>query len=183
MQTERAHEVSVPQRSSLNALAKRLVGLPTPYNLRGQELKRSLYLEIDIWSAGVVLLTMLSKRFPFFNSADDVDATIEIATIFGKARMRSCALLHGAVFETNIPTIGEKGFTLEKIIMWATNRIAGGGGKEREKDELREANMSATERVACEFLARCLELDPAKRIDADEAMEHEFLRGVKTQQK
>ncbi|KAF8424011.1 kinase-like domain-containing protein [Tirmania nivea] len=134
--------------------------------------------KIDIWSAGVVLLTMLSKRFPFFNSADDVDATIEIATIFGKARMRSCALLHGAVFESNIPTIGEKGFTLEKIIMWATNRIAGGGGKEREKDELREANMTAAEKVACEFLARCLELDPAKRIDADEALEHEFLRKV-----
>lgn len=136
------------------------------------------YQEIDIWSAGVVLLIMLSKRFPFFNSADDVDATIEITTIFGKARMRSCALLHGAIFETNIPTIGEKGFTLEKIIMWATNRIAGGSGRERERDEFREANMPEDEKLACEFLSRCLELDPEKRLSAEEALQHDFLTSV-----
>lgn len=121
---------------------------------------------------------MLSKRFPFFNSGDDVEATVEIATIFGKARMRSCALLHGAIFETTIPTIGEKGFTLEKIIMWATNRIAGGGGRERDRDDMREASMPDHEKVACDFLARCLELDPTKRISADEALEHPFLRGL-----
>ncbi|KAI5790744.1 kinase-like domain-containing protein [Peziza echinospora] len=126
--------------------------------------------KIDIWSAGVVLLTMLSKRFPFFNSADDVDATIEIATIFGRVRMKSCALLHGTIFETTLPTIGEKGFTLEKIIMWATNRIAGGGG------DSKDVTMPEDEKVACNFLARCLELDPAKRISAKEALEHDFLR-------
>ena len=51
--------------------------------------------EIDIWSAGVILLTILSRRFPFFNSSEDVDAMIEIATIFGKQRMKQCAALHG----------------------------------------------------------------------------------------
>lgn len=51
--------------------------------------------EIDIWSAGVILLTILSRRFPFFNSSDDVDAMIEIATIFGKQKMKQCAALHG----------------------------------------------------------------------------------------
>jgi len=57
--------------------------------------KTNILTEIDIWSAGVILLTILSRRFPFFNSSDDVDAMIEIATIFGKQRMKQCAALHG----------------------------------------------------------------------------------------
>ncbi|RDL31775.1 Protein kinase-like (PK-like) [Venustampulla echinocandica] len=116
--------------------------------------------KLDIWSAGVILLTFLSRRFPFFNSADDVEAMIEIATIFGVQRMKSCAYLHGTVFETNIPTIGKTGFTLEKIIMWskAVNSLSG------------------EEKLAVAFLERCFELDPNKRISAKEALEHDFLR-------
>jgi cell division control protein 7 len=126
--------------------------------------------KIDIWSAGVILLTILSKRFPFFNSSDDVDAIIEIATIFGKAKMRACAQLHGCTFETTIPTIGEKGFTLEKIILWATNRLQSGSSSQNLEDQLPPG-----EALAIQFLQRCFELNPANRISADEALKHEFL--------
>lgn len=127
--------------------------------------------KIDIWSAGVMLLTILSKRFPFFNSADDVEAMIEIATIFGKNKMRQCAYLHGTVFQTDIPTIGQGGFTLEKIILWSTCRNE--GGKDGAEDPLTEEEL-----LAVRFLERCLELDPNKRISAEEALEHEFLKEV-----
>jgi cell division control protein 7 len=122
--------------------------------------------KIDIWSAGVMLLTILSKRFPFFNSADDVEAMIEIATIFGTKRMKLAAFLHGTVFETSIPTIGPSGFSLEKIILWSTcrNELEG------------EISMLTTEeKGAVAFLERCLDLDPYKRISAEEALRHEFL--------
>lgn len=122
--------------------------------------------KIDIWSAGVILLTILSRRFPFFNSADDIEAMIEIATMFGVKRMKACAYLHGTVFETTIPTIGQAGFTLEKIILWSTCRNEG----EKEKP------LSNEEKLAVRFLERCLELDANKRISAEEALEHEFLR-------
>ena len=125
--------------------------------------------KIDIWSAGVMLLTILSRRFPFFNSADDVEAMIEIATIFGIKKMRSCAYLHGAQFETNIPTIGNAGFSLEKIILWSTCR--NDGGKDGTEIPLRR-----DEKLAVRFLERCFELDPHKRISAQEALEHDFLR-------
>ena len=127
--------------------------------------------KIDIWSAGVMLLTILSRRFPFFNSADDVEAMIEIATIFGKARMKQCAYLHGAVFATDIPTIGQGGFTLEKIILWSTCR--NDGGKDAEELPLTEEEL-----LALRFLERCLDLDPKKRISAKEALEHEFLKDI-----
>ncbi|OAQ67587.1 cell cycle protein kinase [Pochonia chlamydosporia 170] len=117
---------------------------------------------IDIWSAGVILLTILSKRFPFFNSADDVEAMIEIATIFGSKRMKAAGLLHGCVFETNIPTVGQQGFTMEKIILWSTCRTD-------------DKPLTPDEKLAVRFLERCMELDPSRRITAEQALEHEFL--------
>jgi len=126
--------------------------------------------KLDIWSAGVILLTIMSRRFPFFNSADDVEALIEISTIFGTKRMKATGLLHGCVFETTIPTIGRDGFNLEKIVLWSTCRTP--DDKNGEKGQ----PLSAEEKLAVEFLDRCLELDPSKRISAEEALEHDFLR-------
>jgi len=124
--------------------------------------------KIDIWSVGVILLTILSRRFPFFNSADDVEALIEITTIFGSKKMKAAGLLHGCVMETTIPTIGLHGFNLEKIILWSTCRTD--GGKDGQGQPLDD-----DEKLAVEFLNRCLELDPSKRISASEALNHEFL--------
>ncbi|TQV98377.1 hypothetical protein V2A60_007878 [Cordyceps javanica] len=118
---------------------------------------------IDIWSAGVILLTILSKRFPFFNSADDVEAMIEIATIFGSKRMKAAGLLHGCVFETTIPTVGQQGFTMEKIILWSTCRTD-------------DKPLTDEEKLAVSFLERCMELDPNRRMTAEEALDHELLR-------
>lgn len=118
--------------------------------------------KIDIWSAGVILLTLLARRFPFFNSADDVDAMIEISSIFGKRRMKAVAAMHGSVFETNIETIGERGFTFEKLIIWASCR------------EDKDAPLHAGEQQAVNFLEELLELDPGRRFSAKDALNHEF---------
>ncbi|CAF9938804.1 MAG: hypothetical protein ALECFALPRED_007851 [Alectoria fallacina] len=114
--------------------------------------------KIDIWSAGVILLTILAQRFPFFHSGDDVEAMIEIATIFGKQRMRLCASLHGAVWDCNIPTIGEKGFPLSHIVQWSTS-----------------VPMEQETKETVKFLEQCLQLDPGKRISARAALASDFL--------
>lgn len=116
--------------------------------------------KIDIWSAGVILLTLLARRFPFFNSADDVDAMIELSSIFGKKRMKAAAMTHGSVYETNIDTIGIKGFPFEKIITWSSCR--------------EQSTLSPAEKQAIRFLEALLELDPSERLTAKQALRHEF---------
>ena len=93
---------------------------------------------------------------------------IEIATIWGQRKIKACALLHGTVFECTIPTIGGRGHSLEKIVLWSTcrsNKEPAGGAD----------SIGPGEKLAIKFLDRCLELDPRKRISAKEALEHEFL--------
>ena len=75
--------------------------------------------------------------------------------------MQICALLHGAIFECTLSTIGEKGFTFEKLIIWSTTK----------QDE----GLSDDERLAIQFLEVCMELDPKKRVSAKDALKHEFL--------
>lgn len=88
---------------------------------------------------------------------------IEIATIFGSKRMKAAGLLHGCVFETSIPTVGQGGFSMEKIIMWSTCR-----GEDKP--------LTQDEKMAISFLEWCMELDPSRRITAAEALDHEFLQ-------
>ncbi|KAL9590741.1 MAG: hypothetical protein Q9203_000463 [Teloschistes exilis] len=121
--------------------------------------------KIDVWSVGVILLTVLCQRFPFFNSADDVDALIEIASIFGQKQMRTCALQHGAVFECSLPTVGDKGYTLKQIVEWSVSSM-----KPDEREEIEPDVMECID-----FLKLCLELDPRKRISARRALMTEFL--------
>lgn len=41
-----------------------------------------------------MLLSLLTHKFPIFNSSDDIEALMEIAAIFGRNAMEKCAMLH-----------------------------------------------------------------------------------------
>ncbi|KAL9054194.1 MAG: hypothetical protein Q9162_004302 [Coniocarpon cinnabarinum] len=127
--------------------------------------------KLDIWSVGVILLTIICKRFPFFNSSDDIEAVIELATIFGKLKMRKAALQHGQVFETNIPTIGDRGHNLDAVIAWSLDRPTRDRHGNRVNNGLREDELAVVR-----FLDDLLQLDPRRRLTAEEALDHPFLR-------
>jgi cell division control protein 7 len=51
-------------------------------------------LAIDIWAAGIILLSVLCHRFPVFNSNDDTEALLELGAIFGRTGVEKAAMLH-----------------------------------------------------------------------------------------
>lgn len=125
----------------------------------------SQYTAVDIWSAGVILLTFLSTRFPFFNSNDDVDALTEIAGIFGKAQIKNVAAQHNCSFETNISTLHERAISFTRLVHWSTDA-------ERRSDDHPD---SREQEMALSFLERCMTLDPWQRWTASEALQDPFL--------
>lgn len=50
---------------------------------------------VDIWSAGVIFLSLLSWRYPFFRAPDDINALAQILTVFGLEKMQTAAKSYG----------------------------------------------------------------------------------------
>lgn len=76
--------------------------------------------KIDIWSAGIICLSLLARKFPLFNSPDDIDALVEILLLFGVEKLQKCAELHGCGLEINIPNIQSTSFNGNLVKFLAT---------------------------------------------------------------
>ncbi|KAI8582128.1 hypothetical protein K450DRAFT_171348 [Umbelopsis ramanniana AG] len=116
---------------------------------------------IDVWAVGVILISILTARFPFFQSEDDADALIEIATIFGLKEMKECASLHNRTFHTNVTTIPKTRLSFIKLCMALNKQKAEAWGEQNVRD-------------AVDLLEKCLVLDCSRRISAEEALDHPF---------
>lgn len=54
------------------------------------------HIAIDMWSSGIIFLFFLTRKFPLFQSNDDVEALMELSTIIGRKGMERTATLHSA---------------------------------------------------------------------------------------
>jgi cell division control protein 7 len=52
---------------------------------------------VDMWSAGVILLCLLSKRYPFFKAHDDMSAMAQIVGLFGSSECQKAAKSYGEI--------------------------------------------------------------------------------------
>ncbi|KAI8913598.1 kinase-like domain-containing protein, partial [Gorgonomyces haynaldii] len=111
---------------------------------------------IDLWSVGVIMLSILCGVFPFFKSNDDQDALVEISILFGSDRMKELAKHWNRSYDTNIPSISNTGISLADLIL-----------KFNPNAEL--------DPILLDFLEGLLELYPNRRLTAKAALEHEFL--------
>ncbi|RCK66656.1 Cell division control protein 7 [Candida viswanathii] len=72
--------------------------------------------KIDIWSAGIIALSIFLRKFPLFNSPDDTDAILELAWIFGHDKLLKCAELHGCGLEISMPEVHKASGNLIKTM-------------------------------------------------------------------
>jgi serine/threonine protein kinase len=50
---------------------------------------------VDIWSVGVIFLSLLSGHYPIFKAGDDLDALAQIMCIFGTEPVSAAAKAYG----------------------------------------------------------------------------------------
>lgn len=55
-------------------------------------------LAVDIWSAGIIMLSIMSGSYPFFSAPDDITALMEMVTVFGTNELRNTANKLGSYF-------------------------------------------------------------------------------------
>jgi cell division control protein 7 len=128
---------------------------------------------IDIWSAGVIFLSILSLRFPFFrNQEDDLHALAEIATIFGTKEISAMAtsLSRKVTFSFQYPPVKLKTLCRRYILLLiCLTRLRLSTGAVRTFE---------IPNSAYELLEATLELNPLKRITAKMALRHKFFEEV-----
>lgn len=111
---------------------------------------------IDIWSAGVILLTLLTKKYPFFTARDDLNALVEIGSIFGDREMRAAAKHYRRVWKSNIEQCIHPRTPLREVVSRCV----------QPSEEFPDAVF--------DLLEKMLTLKDTDRITAEAALRHRF---------
>ncbi|XP_062992513.1 cell division cycle 7-related protein kinase [Elgaria multicarinata webbii] len=179
---------------------------------------------IDIWSAGIIFLSLLSGRYPFYKASDDLTALAQIMTIrgsresiqaaktFGKSILSSkeipaqdlrklCERLRGKSTSIDISTGDihispsqepalpvEIGNTSESVVQTPRKHMKYQKQSCHEGDGIdirtmeKAPNLKGWDKVpdeAYNLLDRLLDLNPATRITARDALLHPFFKNMK----
>jgi cell division control protein 7 len=125
---------------------------------------------IDMWSAGVILLAIMSGRFPFFHAGDDTTALYEIMCIFGSQALADMARQIGKEISVDKPVAG-----------CGLRRLVTEGYAFPRDGSIPRAAPEDYPASAMELLARMLDVDPTTRITPEDALKHPFFTDAEKQ--
>jgi len=124
---------------------------------------------VDVWAAGVILLSILSRSYPFFRSPDDLTALAELISLFGSEALQKVA----QKYERNIVASNVKeGAELGRLCTALGERCGTG-----DTPPLRPPPCLVTP-DGVDLLKRLLALDHEERVTASVALKHPFLKDV-----
>ncbi|NP_001007410.1 cell division cycle 7-related protein kinase [Danio rerio] len=160
---------------------------------------------IDMWSAGVILLSLLSGRYPFFKASDDLIALTQIMTIRGSKETIEAAKTFGKsiVCSRELPRLDLRILceTLRGLRSWddaslpAEFQASHNPAEEKEEAEspalkstgsrlcrssaeLKEIGWDRVPDEVYDLLDKLLDLNPATRITASTALQHPLFKDL-----
>lgn len=158
---------------------------------------------VDIWSVGVIFLTLLSRLYPFFNAKNGLGELAEISVLFGTKAIKNTALALDRIFTVSRKREpldlrklcklyrNKKEFASDEIYsqfrnsnenlkncdnceQYKFNCVCAGGVFHAES--LLTNDICYFPDVAYDLLYKLLKVDPNDRITAEDALQHPFFR-------
>lgn len=118
----------------------------------------------DVWSAGAILLCILSGRYPFFFAPDNLSSLAEIATLVGMDAIRNFCKKHGVEIEAS------KQIDMDPVVR------ENGGSLKAMCQQLNFSSDVVFPDEAYDLVERMLRVDPDERITTHDALKHPFLQ-------
>ncbi|XP_065828918.1 cell division cycle 7-related protein kinase-like [Oscarella lobularis] len=132
---------------------------------------------IDIWSAGIIFLCLLTGHYPFFKGQNDLEALAGVVAVFGTSACTKAAKAQGKQLTSNPNLEGldlkDLCFQLRHGSDYVKTRCQCSKNEHRKPNEVCWLCVPDS---AFNLLLRCLDLNPATRITADEALKHVLFR-------
>lgn len=133
---------------------------------------------IDVWSAGIILLSLLTRRFPMFNANTDMESLLELTLIFGHKKMSRGAVLHNRTLHCTVPLDKAEGWTLGGFVQKLNVGLVDPPQGKAATEEQRKKHVYDV-KLVMDLLRVCLHIDVTRRHTAQECLEHEFITGKK----
>ena len=134
-------------------------------------------LALDIWSVGVIFLSLLSGKYPFFKGRDDLACIMQIIVLFSSKKCMETARLLGKELYCSPPQPSQNISTIcqhMKRISLVGNKYIGDSHSSFAQQK-EETSWITAPPTAYELLLGCLDLNFYQRITATQAINHPFL--------
>jgi len=127
---------------------------------------------IDLWAVGVILISILSRSYPFFRAPDDMTALAELTVLFGSKAVGGLAARLG---RNLLLSVESEPVNLAEVCKQLSTRERRANEGSPEKPGLQHHVNDQ----GVHLLAHLLAIDQRKRISAEEALKHEYFKNTK----